>query len=165
MYALLLLVVVVHALPSQYRGWTNDCTLYFQDSPHNSIADIFLFCLANRCEEYFLSACDKMGVQRETDLSACMNLCCSPSSKYQEYESVVAFLEACQQDYFLDANRELARLNRLPLVLFVAIFGGALVVTLVVIIFCFYEDIIDWIRRRYNRRPNGEDIELQLYMH
>jgi hypothetical protein len=43
------LLAVGNGLPWQYRGWINDCMLYFEDRPHENISEIFLFCKANYC--------------------------------------------------------------------------------------------------------------------
>jgi hypothetical protein len=46
-------------------------------------------------------------------------------------------------------------MNRLPFIIFGAIFGGIIVIMFVILAFSYYEDIVEWIQARYNRgRPN-----------
>jgi hypothetical protein len=79
---------------------------------------------------------------------------------------VLTFLDDCQSDHFKDANQEMSRMNRLPFILFAYIFGGGAGITLVVMIICYYDDILEWMQRWFTPRANNQqDIELQLFMH
>jgi hypothetical protein len=96
---MLLLLLMIATLPSalglavEFKGWVNNCTLYFDDSvvsprPEDSLAE----CHLHICSKEYLLNCDEYILLKKYTVEECMPLCCSQNSQYRPFQTVLDFL-------------------------------------------------------------------------
>jgi len=97
LFTLTFTVTAIKGFPIQYRGWINNCSLYFEpeNQPAALIDDIFLYCSIHFCEALYLYNCDRLVPKKYYSLPECMKYCCDDSSHYRNYANVLDFLDQC----------------------------------------------------------------------